>query len=97
MKRIMSGFLVIGAICFATWTTNRPITFAAEGAGDAAALRADNALQLALKKKDTKAVGALLDQQFSCTNEAGHTLTSAQFLKSAAAGTAVGDTEFANV
>ena len=97
MRRLLASFFMIGAICFATWTTNRPITFAAEGSGDAAALQADNALQLNLKKKDAKAIGALLDQQFSWTNGAGQTQTSAQFLKTAAAGTAVGDTEYANV
>ena len=66
-------------------------------AADAAALQADTSLQLALKKKDAKAVGALLDQQFTWTNEAGQTLTSAQFLRDAAAGTAVGDTEYTDV
>ena len=53
--------------------------------------------KLALKKKDAKAVGALLDQQFTWTNEAGQTLKSAQFLRDAAAGTAVGDTEYTDV
>jgi hypothetical protein len=54
-------------------------------------------LQLALKKKDAKAVGALLDQSFTWTKEAGQTLTSAQLLRDAAAGTAVGDTEYNDV
>ena len=97
MKRLLASFFVIGAICFGAWTANKAITFAAEGGGDAAALQADNALQLALRKKDAKAVGPLLDQQFSWTTEAGQTLTSAQFLKDAAAGTAVGDTEYNDV
>src|ERR1700719_3179345 len=97
MRRLLASFFMIGAICFATWTGNGAITFAAEGGGDATALQADNALQLALRKKDVKAVSAFLDQQFSCTNEAGQTRTSAQFLKDAAAGSAVGDTEYTDV
>jgi hypothetical protein len=97
MRRLLLSGFVIGAICFAVWTADRTITFAVENGGDAAALQADTALQIALKKKDAKAVGALLDQQFSWTTEAGQSLTSAQFLKDAATGTAVGDTEYNNV
>jgi hypothetical protein len=97
MKRLLAIFFVIGAICFGTWSAERAVTFAEGGGGDAAALQADTALQLALKKKDAKAVGALLDQSFTWTNEAGQTLTSAQFLRDAAAGTAVGDTEYNDV
>ncbi len=97
MRRIIASCFFIVAICFATWMAERATTFAAENGADAAALQADNALQIALKNKDAKAVGALLDQQFSWTTEAGQTLTSAQFLKDAAAGTAVGDTEYNDV
>ena len=67
MRRLLASFFMIGAICFATWTGNGAIAFAAEGGGDATALQADNALQLALRKKDAKAVSALLDRQFSWT------------------------------
>jgi hypothetical protein len=88
MRRLLAFFFVVGAICFGTWSADRAITFA-QGGGDAAALQADTSLQVALKKKDAKAAGALLDQHFSWTNEAGQTLTSAQFLREAAAGTAV--------
>ena len=70
MKRLLAIFFVIGAICFGTWSAEKAITFA-EGGGDAAALQADTSLQMALKKKDAKAVGALLDQQFTWTNESG--------------------------
>ena len=97
MRRLLASCFVIGVICFATWTAVTAFTVAAEGGGDAAALQADNALQLALTKKDAKAVGALLDQQFTWTDEAGQTLMSAQFLRVAAAGTAVGDTEYNDV
>ncbi len=97
MRRFLAIYFFIGAICFGAWTANRAIAFAADDSGDAAALQADNALQLALRKKEAKAAGALLDQQFSWTTDAGQTLTSAQFLKDAAAGTAVGDTEYNDV
>ncbi|HSZ21029.1 MAG TPA: nuclear transport factor 2 family protein [Candidatus Acidoferrum sp.] len=96
MKRLVACFLVVGTVFSAAWTASKAITFAADDAS-AAALQADTALQLALKKKDAKAVGPLLDQQFTWTNGAGQTLMSAQFLKEAAAGTAVGDTEYTDV
>jgi hypothetical protein len=96
MRRFLASCFVISAICFGTWEAKTAITFAAENGGDAAALQADTALQIALKKKDAKAVGVLLDQQFSWTTDSGQALTSAQFLKDAAAGTAVGDTEYNN-
>jgi hypothetical protein len=96
MKRLVACFLVIGTVFSAAWTANKAITFAADDASSAA-LQADTALQLALKKKDAKAVGPLLDQQFTWTNGAGQTLMSAQFLKEAAAGTVVGDTEYTDV
>jgi Domain of unknown function (DUF4440) len=94
MKRLLASCFLIGAIFFAAWTANRTITFAVANAGDAAALQADNALQLALRKKDAKAIGALLDKEFTWTNEAGQTRTSAQFLKDSAAGRPDGNTEY---
>ena len=94
MKRLLVSSFLIGAICFCSWTANRTITFAAADTGDVAALQADNALQQALRKKDAKAVGALLDKEFTWTNEAGQTRTSAQFLKDAAAGKTDGNTEY---
>jgi hypothetical protein len=97
MRRLLAVFFVVGAICFGMWSADRTITFAQGGGGDAAALQADTSLQVALKKKDAKAAGALLDQHFSWTNEAGQTLTSAQFQREATAGTAVGDTEYNDV
>jgi hypothetical protein len=97
MRRFLASCFFVGAICLATWTADRAITFAADTGGDPAVLQADTALQIALKKNDAKAAGALLDAQFSWTTDAGQSLTSAQFLKDAAAGTAVGDTEYNNV
>jgi uncharacterized protein DUF4440 len=97
MKRFLTISFLCGALGFAAWTaTHRTIALAAQGA-DAAVLQADTSLQLALKNKDAKAVGALLDQQFTWTNGAGQTETTAAFLKDAAAGKAVGDTEYTNL
>ena len=97
MRRLVAGFLFFGTIFSAAWSANKAVTLAAQGGGGPAALQADTALQLALKKKDAKAVGALLDQQFTWTTGAGQTLMSAQFLKDAASGAAVGDTEYNNM
>lgn len=96
MRRLLAIFLVAGAIVFTAWTANHASAFAAQE-GDSGAQKADTALQIALKNKDAKAVGALLDQQFTWTDGAGQTETSAQFLKEAAAGKAVGDTEYNDV
>jgi hypothetical protein len=93
MRRTFAISFFIGAICFAGWTASRAITFAA----DDGAMQADNALQQALEKKDAKAVGALLDKEFSWTYEDGETRKSAQFLKDSAAGTAVDGTKYADV
>lgn len=97
MKRLLAGFFVFVAIYLALCAANRAMAFAADTAGDAAALQTDTSLQLALRKKDAKAVGALLDQQFTWTNEAGQTLASSQFLREAVNGSAVGDTEYTDV
>jgi uncharacterized protein DUF4440 len=97
MKRLLTISFLCGALGFAAWTaTHRTIALAAQGA-DAAVLQADTSLQLALKNKDAKAAGALLDPQFTWTNGAGQTETTTAFLKDAAAGRAVGDTEYTNL
>lgn len=97
MRRLLASGFVIGAVCFGAWTANRTVSFAEDSGGSAAVLQSDNSLQLALKKKDAKAVGTLLDQEFTWTNEAGQTRKSAEFLRVAATGAAVGDTEYTNV
>ena len=97
MKRFLAFSFIAGAICFSVWTGRTPSTLAAQNGAETGALQADTSLQLALKKKDAKAAGALLDQDFTWTNEDGQTKKTAQFLKEAAAGAAVGDTEYANV
>lgn len=96
MKRLLVYFFAVAALCFAAWTADPTVAVAAQGE-DSGALKADTSLQLALKNKDAKAVGALLDPQFTWTDGAGVTVTSAQFLKDAAAGKAVGDTEYNDV
>ena len=69
-------------------------TVAAEGSQEDAVLQADTSLQVALKHKDAKAAGALLDQDFTWTNESGMTRKKAQFLTDAASGALIGDTEY---
>lgn len=97
MKRFLTAFLILGAICFAAWTADRTPILAADAGDEAAALQADTALQVALKHKDAKATGAMLDENFSWTNDAGMTRKKAQFLQDAAAGSVIGDTEYNNM
>jgi hypothetical protein len=97
MKRFLTAFLILSAICFAAWTADRTPILAADAGDEAAALQADTALQVALKHKDAKAVGAMLDENFSWTNDAGMTRKKAQFLQDAAAGSVIGDTEYNNM
>src|ERR1700680_485227 len=73
MKRLLALFFIVGAFCFGAWPADKAITFAQAGGGDAAALQVDTSLQLALKKKDAKAGGALLDPSFTWTGKrTGH-------------------------
>ena len=99
MKRLLaaSSLFVLSALCFRAWTTDRTIALAAEAGQEDAVLQADTSLQVALKHKDAKAAGALLDQDFTWTNEAGMTRKKAQFLTDAASGTLIGDTEYNNM
>ena len=97
MKRFLIASLILCAIAFAGWSAKKTIVLAAEAGNENAVLEADNSLQVALKHKDAKAAGALLDQVFSWTNEAGMTRKKAQFLQDAAAGSVIGDTEYNNI
>ncbi len=98
MRRLLASCLAIGAICFVAWTANEAKMIAVGDSGsDPAALKADQALQLALRNKNAKAVGVLLDKQFTWTNEAGQTRSGEQFLRDSAAGGASNDTEYADV
>jgi hypothetical protein len=97
MKRFLIASLILGAIGFAASFAKKPVAFAADAGNETAVLAADNSLQVALKHKDAKAAGALLDQVFSWTNEAGMTRKKAQFLQDAATGAVIGDTEYNNM
>ncbi len=88
MRRLLASCFLVGAIYCAIWTANQAIALAAAASGDAEAMQADHNLQLALKNKDATAAGALLDKDFTWTNDAGQTRKSAQFLREAAAGDA---------
>jgi hypothetical protein len=81
MKRRPASRFAIGAICFVMCAAGSAI--AAEGG--ASALQADKTLREAIAKKDAKDVGALLDRQFTWTNENGKTWKRAEFLKDVAA------------
>jgi hypothetical protein len=93
LRRLLVSCIVIGVIFVATWTETGANAIAADG-GDSAVLKTDQAFRLALKKKDVKAIGALLDQKFTWTNEAGQTRKSAQFLQDSATGAAESGTEY---
>ena len=97
MKRFLTVFLILGVICFAAWTADRTPILAADAGEEAAALQADTALQVALKHKDAKATGSMLDENFSWTNDAGMTRKKAQFLQDTTAGSVIGDTEYNNM
>jgi Domain of unknown function (DUF4440) len=89
MKRLLASSGLFVATCLGMWTAHRAIALAAEGA-DSAAMHADKALQSALGKKDTKALGALLDQRFTWTDEDGKTWPRGQFLTEAAGSATAG-------
>jgi hypothetical protein len=98
VRRHLATCLVIGAICFAAWTASRAkMTAVGDNGSDPAALKVDQALQLALRSKNAKAVGVLLDKQFTWTNEAGQTQSGEQFLRHSEASGAGNDTEYADV
>ena len=97
MKRFLTASLILCAVGFAAWSAKKPVAFAADAGNETAVLAADNSLQVALKHKDAKAAGALLDQAFSWTNENGMSRKKAQFLQDAATGAVIGDTEYNNI
>jgi hypothetical protein len=81
VKRLVGSVFVISAICLIISAANGGEAFAAgRGSSDPAVLKADQTLQLALRNGNEKAVRALLDEQFTWTNEAGQTRTRTQFL-----------------
>jgi hypothetical protein len=92
LGRLLASCIVISVIFVATWTETGADGIAASGGS--AVLKTDQVLRLALKKKDAKAAGILLDQEFTWTNEAGQTRKSAQFLQDSAAGAADSGTDY---
>lgn len=97
MRRVLASVLTWSAIIVATWSATRAVALSAAPGDEPAVLQADTALQLALKNRDAKKAGALLDRDFTWTGESGQTRKSAQFLKDAATGAASGGAEYANV
>jgi hypothetical protein len=98
VKRLVGNFFVIGAICLSIWAANAGEALA-EGGGktDPAVLKADETLQSAVKKGDEKAVGALLDEQFTSTNETGRTRERAQFLHDSKTTAQNSDIEYSDI
>ncbi len=95
MRNLLAVCLVLSVTYFAAG--NRLTTAAADTGASGAAQQADDALRNALKKSDAKAVGAVLDEHFTWTNEDGRTQTRAQFLGDSAAIAAAGGTEHAGM
>jgi hypothetical protein len=98
VKRLVGSFFVISAICLLIWSANTGEALAdGSGNNNPAVLKADQTLQSALKKGDEKTVGALLDEQFTSTNEAGQTRERAQFLHDSKTSAQSSDIEYTDV
>jgi hypothetical protein len=95
LRRLLASCIVICVIFVSTWTDTRANGI--DAGGSSAVLKTDQALRLALKNKDAKAAGTLLDQEFTWTNEAGQTRKSVQFLRDSAAGAADSGTEYSGL
>jgi len=85
VRRLLPVCIVVSVIFVSTWPATTVNATAADES-DSAALKADEAFQLALKKKDAKAVGELLAPEFTWTDEAGQTRKSDRFLVDSAKG-----------
>ena len=97
MKRRPASRFAIGAICLVMCVAGSATRIAAAAGGAASALEADKALREAIAKKDVKGVGALLDQQFTWTDENGKTWKRAEFLTDVAARSAASGTGYSDV
>jgi hypothetical protein len=95
LRRLLASWVFIGFI-FASSSTGMALKADADDDSKPASLKADEAFQLALKKKDAKAVGQLLAPEFTWTDEAGQTRASARFLQDSASG-AGSDIEYADL
>jgi hypothetical protein len=97
LRRLLLGFIVISATFFSTCAAERVDANPTDIAGiDSAVLKADQQLQLAIRDKDAKAVGILLDHEFTWTNEVGETRKNMQFLKDSSADVG-SDTKYSDV
>jgi hypothetical protein len=94
LRRLLANCIVIGVIFVSAWAPTG--LNAADDDTKPAALKADEDFQLALKKKDAKAVGELLAPEFTWTDEVGQTRKSARFLQDSATG-ADSNIEYADV
>jgi hypothetical protein len=95
LGRLLATCIVIIAIFVATWTETGASGVAASGSR--AVLETDQTFRLALKNKDSKTAGSLLDQEFTWTNEAGQARKRAKFLQDSAAGPADSGTEYSSL
>jgi hypothetical protein len=92
---LVATVFVVSAVCLSTWAATGGKNIAiGPGNDEPAVLKADQTLQSAIRGKDEKTIGALLDEQFTWTNGAGQTRGSAQFLRDVKAGN---DTEYTNM
>jgi Domain of unknown function (DUF4440) len=95
LRRLLANCIVIGIISVTSGTPAGSNAIADDDTKPAA-LKADEAFQLALKKKDAKAVGELLAPEFTWTDEAGQARKSGRFLMDSATG-ADSDIEYASL
>jgi hypothetical protein len=98
VKRLVGSFFIVSAICLPIWGANAVEALASgSGNNNPAVLKADQTLQSAVKKGNEKAVGALLDEQFTWTNEAGQARAGAEFLRDSTTPSQNSDTEYTDM
>ena len=98
MKRLVGSFFIISATCLCIWVANAAVAVdAGTGSDNSAVHKADKTFQSAAKKSDAKALGAILDEQFSWTNESGQTQARANFLRDSTTAAQNGDIEYTNM
>ena len=98
VKRFVRSFFIISATCLCIWAANAAVAVdAGTGSDNSAVHKADKTFQSAAKKSDAKALGAILDEQFSWTNESGQTQARAQFLGDSTTAAHNGDIEYTDM
>ena len=95
LRRLLANWIGIGVI-FVSCGTPTGLSAIPDDDTKPAALKADEAFQMALKKKDARAVGELLAPEFTWTDETGKTRKSERFLMDSATG-ADSDIEYADL